>query len=270
MLRTGFITCLCFGSVGVYSFLAREASTTTAAEAEPSPAEPPFGIAARAPWITSRVIGSPEPPDPYRTARVFPELKVDRPLDLHFNATQNRWYICEDVGRILSFANEPDVKQAEVFLDLRPKDHETIPDWQKRRLWSMAFHPKFAENGQIFVCYLENKPRPSRCRIVRFTVNPRDTSLPPKCDPDTEFLLLEWIVREDHFGGCLQFGPDGYLYSSTGDGSSYADGFLTGQDITDLTASVIRIDVDHQDNGLAYAIPADNPFLDIPRARGEV
>jgi len=70
----------------------------------------------------------------------------------------------------------------------------------------------------------------------------------------------------------LKFGPDGYLYISTGDAApaNPPDTFKTGQDIGDLLSSILRIDVDAADDGRNYRIPPDNPFVDLPGARGEV
>jgi uncharacterized repeat protein (TIGR03806 family) len=82
--------------------------------------------------------------------------------------------------------------------------------------------------------------------------------------------VCEWPAGEDHFGGCLAFGTDGMLYFSAGDGSGYADGNQTGQNIGDLNASLMRVDVDHAEAGKPYAVPADNPFVGVPGARPEV
>jgi putative heme-binding domain-containing protein len=70
----------------------------------------------------------------------------------------------------------------------------------------------------------------------------------------------------------LHFGYDGFLYISTGDAASPnpPDALDTGQDISDLLSSILRIDVDHEDKDKLYAIPHDNPFLSTPRARPEV
>ena len=85
----------------------------------------------------------------------------------------------------------------------------------------------------------------------------------------TDEKLLDWLAG-GHNGGCLRFGPDGYLYFSTGDGSGWSDWNVTGQKISDLLASILRIDVDHTDGDLPYAVPKDNPFVDVEDARGEV
>ena len=75
-----------------------------------------------------------------------------------------------------------------------------------------------------------------------------------------------------HNGGNIRFGPDGYLYLGLGDAESPEppDQKVTGQDISDLLASVLRIDVDRPSPGRGYSIPPDNPFVALPGARGEV
>src|SRR5207302_1411421 len=135
----------------------------------------------------------------------------------------------------------------------------------------LAFHPKFAQNRYCFVFYVVDGTAGARLadgsRVSRFTVLPTD---PPRIDAATEKIVLTFLAG-GHNGGCLEFGNDGCLYISPGDGgdSSPADGLNTGQDISDLLASVLRIDVDHQDNGKPYRIPPDNPFVKTPGARPE-
>src|SRR5262249_19550759 len=82
-------------------------------------------------------------------------------------------------------------------------------------------------------------------------------------------VILTW-KSGGHNGGCLRFGPDGYLYLSTGDGSGIADELQTGQDLTDLLGSILRIDVDRTDPGKAYRVPDANPFVHFPGTRVEV
>ncbi len=90
-------------------------------------------------------------------------------------------------------------------------------------------------------------------------------------DPRSEQVLLKFWSG-GHNGGCLDFGKDGYLYISTGDGAipSPPDIMNTGQDCSDLLSSVLRIDVDHSDPGRTYRIPPDNPFLNLPKVRPEI
>jgi uncharacterized repeat protein (TIGR03806 family) len=230
----------------------------------------PHGMAKRVPWTTSNFAGIPGPPAEYQLDRVYPKLHFDRSLDMTLGPGGQRWYISEDPGLIWSFpVGDQDVERAELFMDIRRKDHQYIGWWEQRRLWSIAFHPKFAENGYVFVCYNDPKPQPTRVRISRFQVDLKNNS-GTSCDVESERIIFEWVSPVDHNGGCMKFGPDGMLYFTAGDGGPIADFYDTGQDISDINASVLRIDVDHEYKGKPYSIPKDNPFVNVPGARGEV
>lgn len=222
----------------------------------------------RVPWTTSRVQGSPEPASPYIAQPLYPKLKFDRPLDMAAWPLGGRWVVAEDPGLLHAFSKSAS-ERAELFLDTRSKDPsgKVISDF---RLWSFTFHPQFAENGYLYVCGSDFKARPAMSRIVRYQVDLKRQGDVPTCDPATAKVILEWPAREDHFGGCVKFGPDGYLYCPVGDGSGYADGNNSGQDLSDFNASVLRIDVDRTDGERQYRIPADNPFLKTPGAKPEI
>src|SRR5207237_3384723 len=111
------------------------------------------------------------------------------------------------------------------------------------------------------------KDQPDGSRLARFKVSTKTD--PPEADPSSEKVILTW-PSGGHNGGCIRFGPDGYLYLGTGDGSGIADGLNTGQDIGDLLASLLRIDVDKHDKGKAYHVPEDNPFVRHKGARPEI
>ena len=79
------------------------------AGAAPKSIRKPFGLDKRVPWTTSRIAGSPEPPDPYRLEIAFPGLRFSEPLAITHDAATNRFFVAERHGKIYSFVNEPAV-----------------------------------------------------------------------------------------------------------------------------------------------------------------
>ncbi|HVT26602.1 MAG TPA: PQQ-dependent sugar dehydrogenase, partial [Lacipirellulaceae bacterium] len=135
----------------------------------------------------------------------------------------------------------------------------------------LAFHPHYKQNGEFFVYYSAKPTRenPHLSIISRFHVSRDNTN---RADQNSEEVILR--IKQpywNHNGGTLIFGPDGYLYIGLGDGGLANDPHGNGQRMTTLLGKVLRIDVDHKDPGLQYAIPKDNPFLDRgSKARGEI
>ena len=212
------------------------------------------GIDERVLWTTSRIQGSPEPPPPFRSEVAFPKLRFFEPLDLANVPGKNRLAVATRPGKIFTFANAANAAEADLLLDV------------KKIVYAITFHPRFAKNGYLYVTYIAQDDKPNGTRLARFTVTGDN---PPQADPKSETVILEW-PSGGHNGGCLKFGPDGCLYIGTGDGSGIADELHTGQDLSDLLSSILRIDVDHPAAGKAYAVPKDNPFVDRKGARPEI
>src|SRR2546426_246390 len=80
--------------------------------------ERPYGIEMRIPWITSRILGSPEPPSPYLAERVFPMLKFNEPVDLCAPPGIERWFVAELKGKLFSFPNQPECDHSDLVVDL--------------------------------------------------------------------------------------------------------------------------------------------------------
>ena len=219
--------------------------------------------AERIPWTANKVVGSPHPPAPYTIERRFPELTFEKPVDLASLPGTDRLMILEQGGKLFSFPAEPGANKADLAFDFRTH-HQPFDS-----AFAFAFHPRFLENRHIFVCYVEPGGRPEGSYISCFTLRASD---PPTIDPGSERVILQWLSG-GHNGCTLAFGNDGFLYISTGDAASPDPPDMprkTGQDISDLLASILRIDVDRTEPAKNYAIPADNPFVKTPDARPEV
>jgi len=187
--------------------------------------------------------------------QAFSSLSFNRPLDLqHAGDGSNRIFVVEQGGVISVFPNDPKVETKNVFLDIRSK---VSNQGNEEGLLGLAFHPDFESNGFFFVSYSVSSPR--RTFISRFRVSP---SNPNQGDLSSERVIMAIDQPfNNHNGGQLAFGPDGFLYISSGDGGSGGDPQNHGQRRETLLGAILRIDVDRQSNGRNYAIPVTNPFV---------
>ena len=129
----------------------------------------------------------------------------------------------------------------------------------------MAFHPNYASNGYFYVNYTDND---GDTQISRFSV---DSTNPDLADANSEFPIIGYAQPfTNHNGGNILFGPDGYLYISSGDGGGSGDPNNRSQDLNTLLGKLLRIDVDNPSGGNNYGIPADNPFVGDPSAMPEI
>jgi putative heme-binding domain-containing protein len=226
----------------------------------------PMPAAERVPWTSGRVLGSPEPPPPYVIERALPKIAFREPVDAMLIPGTNRLAVVELRGRLVSVDWNAETGRVDEFGDAKQWNAETV------ECYSITFHPKFAENRFAFVWFnldLHGKPnREDGTRVVRFRVTKSD---PPRLDMASATEILR-TMSGGHNGGNLRFGPDGFLHLGLGDadGPEPPDPKVTGQDISDLPGSVLRIDVDHPSDSRGYSIPADNPFVAQPGAQGEI
>ncbi len=217
-------------------------------------------VVKRVPWTNSKISGSPELPAPFSSVRVLPKLTFKDPTELAFVPGSKLAIVVERGGSIYSFPTDRAADSPSLVTNLRDM---TGPGTDA---FSITFHPDFISNRFVYVTYF--CPTNKAMRAARFTLGNEES---PKIDLASHLLVVDWVAN-GHRGGALKFGPDGFLYVSTGDGGTPAppDPNKTGQDISDLLSSILRVDVDHPENGKNYRVPPGNPFVKTANARPEV
>lgn len=194
----------------------------------------------------------------------FRHLRFKRPLYVtSVPDGSDRLFVVEQAGRVYWFENDPRVDHANVALDItgRVRRHGN-----EEGLLGLAFHPGVKQNSLVFLHYTAVRG-PRRNVLARFVMDAQRRTI----DPASQQIILE--VQQpwsNHNGGMIDFGPDGYLYVALGDGGAAGDPMGNGQNRATLLGTILRIDVDRADPGLAYAIPRDNPFVGQANVRGEI
>jgi glucose/arabinose dehydrogenase len=199
------------------------------------------------------------------SVRTFASLKIERPILVTYAPDgTNDIFIASQLGTVYWFPKSDDAKQAKKFFEIKTvfKSQEF-----EEGFLGLAFHPKFKENGQFFVCYT-TPDVPHTTVISRFTVA-KDNRRQGIRKSEQELMRIPkkyW----NHNGGTILFGPDGYLYVALGDGGSANDPDKNGQNLGVIFGKILRIDVNSKSAGKAYGIPKDNPFVNVDKARPEI
>lgn len=190
---------------------------------------------------------------------------LDNPLYVtHAGDGSGRLFVLEQSGRI--WIVQDDILQNTPFIDLSNiVSQDILFGYSERGLLGIAFHPNYEENGLFYVNYTDQE---GTTRIVSYSVSADDPNL---ADPSSARELLSiGQPYPNHNGGHMDFGPDGYLYISVGDGGLRDDPLNAGQDPATLLGTILRIDVDDFDFDRPYGIPSDNPFTVNPNLALEV
>lgn len=219
-------------------------TATTALDTEPS-AAPTMTMAPEAP--------SAAPWPPVIALHPFAD-GFDRPLYVtHAGDGSGRLFVVEKIGRI-QIVRDGQTAGAP-FLDITDRVGARA---NEQGLLSVAFHPRYRDNGLLFVNYTN---RDGDTVIARFN------AAGDSADPASEQVLLTIDQPYgNHNGGLVKFGPDGMLYIGMGDGGSANDPLNAGQDLNTLLGKILRINVDE----LPYTIPADNPWANGAGGRQEI
>ncbi len=167
---------------------------------------------------------------------------------------KSRIFLAAIHGQIFAFSKDnPPAVAPPAVLTLPPP----VTPTGQLTLLGFAFHPKFAQNGRIFLSFTTDSVGPPGVRSV--IARMRSTDNGASFGEYTE--LIDFPQTGTHNGGGIAFGNDGSLFLSFGDGGDGNDTFANGQKKTGFFSKILRIDVDASPApGLAYAIPDGNPF----------
>jgi len=192
----------------------------------------------------------PAPPSSIALQDAFAGLRFQAPLQVAQVPGESRFVVVEKRGMVQAVSGQT----AATFLDIRSRVNSTPGE---AGLLGLAFHPRWAQNRQVFVNYTAPSaasPANLRSTISRFTSADGGATLDPASE---QVLLTVEQPFENHNGGSVVFGPDGLLYLGLGDGGSGGDPLGNAQNVSVILGKLLRIDVD---SGAPYGIPPSKPF----------
>ena len=198
--------------------------------------------------LKSQVVGRPDPPLPYVVEAIYPKLTLDNPMFVMLQPGSTRLLFIDQGGkRLCRTGDDPGTGKYEVLFTTEGINY------------SLCTHPDFLKNGRIYLGGDRKSKTPSgkECTVLELTLDPKKAFSLVK---DSQRLILSWDSN-GHNGAAIGFGHDRMLYITSGDGTSDSDTNVTGQKMDLLLAKVLRIDIDHPDEGKTYSVPSDNPFV---------
>jgi putative heme-binding domain-containing protein len=191
------------------------------------------------------------------------ELKFEHPVWFGpIPGESNAFLVVEhETGKIWRLEKKAGGDQKTLFVDLEPYMKGT------RGLLGLAIHPRFRENRRYyFAKHLVENGKFATC------IFEREASADLSADSGRASRLILKLEEATgvHFGGGLEFGPDGYFYAGMGDSGPQEDPQGHGQDLRLLLGKMLRMDVDHPRAGQPYSVPSDNPFAGSAEVRPEI
>jgi len=183
------------------------------------------------------------------------------PLDLK-HAGDNRLFVVER-GGLIKIINPDGTINETPFLDIESR----VLSGGEQGLLGLAFHPQYQSNGILFLNYTNNS---GNTVVAKYVANPPGSNTVSSSTEEILFTVDQ--PYNNHNGGNLIFGNDGYLYIGLGDGGSSGDPQNRAQNLTTLLGKMLRIDVNNPQNGNNYGIPTDNPYpnTENPNALPEI
>ncbi|MBI5232308.1 MAG: PQQ-dependent sugar dehydrogenase [Coriobacteriales bacterium] len=215
-----------------------------------------FGLA----MVTASVANAAFPNVNVRLARAFSGF--NKPLGVtSANDGTGRLWVVEKTGKIKVITKG----RTSLWLDLSSKITPGSNGPNEQGLLGLAFSPRYRNNGRFYVNYTD---RWGNTVIARYVAIPSTSSKPKITFAGT----VLWVDQPaaNHNGGCLQFGPDRYLYVGMGDGGPGGDPAGRAQNRNTLLGKVLRLDADGVPNGGTHRPIPTNPFVGTPNTRPEI
>jgi glucose/arabinose dehydrogenase len=186
--------------------------------------------------------------------------RLDEPIAMAARSSTPDLYIAERAGEVrLVKVTEPASGEGPPRYQLQNTPVLDISDevitGGERGLLGLAFS---SDGRKLYVDFTAQPD--GRTVVLEYVLGDRTT-----VDRSSRRQLLEVEQPyENHNGGNLVVGPDGYLYVGLGDGGGAGDPKGRAQDTSDLLGKILRIDPDGApaDGSRGYGIPAGNPFAD--------
>jgi len=201
---------------------------------------------------------------------------VNAPLAMVQPAGDDRKFVIEQFGRVRVIDKDGNLS-AEPFIDIRAKIPTLWSDFDERGLLGITFHPDFANNGKFYLAYsapinfqldLAKEFWWDHTNVVEEYMVSKDDANVADTSYSRIITSIDW-PQFNHNGHWIDFGKDGMLYISTGDGGYANDWGIghnvtegNGQDDTQLLGKILRVDPDNPADGKPYGIPSDNPYAD--------
>lgn len=200
---------------------------------------------------------------------------------------RGRFLIATQEGAILVWDGATDSILPTMFLDLRDETGGPVLAGGERGLLALAVEPDYQQTGRLYVFYTRKDTGPGTIGDLVVERYQRSAGNPDVGDPGsaTTIIVVEHSSAGNHNGGQLAFGPDGFLYWSTGDGGGGCDGNQgtngDGQRTNSLLGKILRLDVRNIDPAAGppddcgvgpsnYEVPSSNPFFGQEPACDEV
>lgn len=229
--------------------------------ASPPAVRAEFGLDTRPANTTCKPAARPPSTAPVKLEQVYENVDLQAPMMIaQIPGDGSRWFVAlrgtsnGGNANIVSFPVDNPGNTPDVVATVGPV--QSVTDGEGGLL-GMAFHPKFAQNGRLYVSYLTTGGATNRRSMVGYMTS---TDNGKSFGNFQEVLSFDQADATNHKGGGIAFGKDGYLYLGFGDGGGGDDTFKNGQTKTGFFSKLLRLDVDNVPQGQTYGIPDGNPF----------